>query len=179
MVSLSHLSEPIELNRFSDISLVPLADLPIQRVLEFGACPSDILTSYLQGICCAEGRSVDRNILSSGIVSREGHDGSTEHVADLRRAINWLDLSLTSGFAQLSTQPLPSGQTLFSEPQSCFQPAEGSKPALAQEALDILARWQKVAYDADATSFLDSELCLNVLDRPMVRGSESFAKRGF
>lgn len=173
MVSPSDLAEDIQLNCLSDISLIPLADLPIQRVLEFGACPSDILASYLQGICCVEGRSVERRLLSSAIVSREGHDGSTQHVVDIRRAINWLDLSLSTGFSQLSTETLPSGPTLSSEPL-CRSRTDKSGPSLPRETLCILAQWKKSAYDADATSFLDSELCFNTLDRLLVRDSDFF-----
>ncbi|KAK7061722.1 transcription initiation factor [Favolaschia claudopus] len=48
----------------ADISLIPIADLPLQTILYFQPCPSEIAGSYLQGLCCAEGHIVDRNVLA-------------------------------------------------------------------------------------------------------------------
>ena len=51
------------LRQTSDISLVPMSDLPVQNVLVFEPCPPAIAASYLQAVCCSEGRLVDRETL--------------------------------------------------------------------------------------------------------------------
>ncbi|KAJ7771367.1 hypothetical protein DFH07DRAFT_914076 [Mycena maculata] len=48
----------------NDISLVPTSELPLQTILEFEPCPPDVAGSYLQGLCCAEGHIVDRDVLA-------------------------------------------------------------------------------------------------------------------
>ncbi|KAJ7276403.1 hypothetical protein B0H12DRAFT_997820, partial [Mycena haematopus] len=45
----------------NDISLIPTGDLPLQKILEFQPCQSDVAGSYLQGLCCAEGFIVNRD----------------------------------------------------------------------------------------------------------------------
>lgn len=144
-------------------------DLPLQRVLDFDACPSDIMTSYLQGICCAEGRSVDRMVLQRCIASREdqGPNRRSEHVSDLRRAIHCLDISLTTGFPQASAESQPSVPTLFDLGPGIRSSSIPTSEASGKEA--ALVKFRKAAYDAEVASFLDSELSRNVLDRPAVR----------
>ncbi|KAF6762114.1 hypothetical protein DFP72DRAFT_1164969 [Ephemerocybe angulata] len=155
----------------NDISLVPLADLPLQRVLRFDACASDLLTSYLQGICCAEGRSVDRMALTRCIASREGQDPTKRsgHVFDLRRAIHSLDLALMTGFAQLKLDTEPSEPTLDSEPATCSSSGLGNEETRKEE----LERCRKMDRATDIASFLDSELSRNALDRPVAIEIES------
>ncbi|KAF8974559.1 hypothetical protein BDZ97DRAFT_35100 [Flammula alnicola] len=48
----------------NDLSLVPVHDLPLQNILHFEPCPSDIAASYLQALCSAEGYSVNRGFVS-------------------------------------------------------------------------------------------------------------------
>ncbi|KAI0633367.1 hypothetical protein C8Q77DRAFT_783996 [Trametes polyzona] len=45
----------------NDTSLVPLQDIPLQTVLEFAPCPTPLAASYLQALCLAEHRTVDRD----------------------------------------------------------------------------------------------------------------------
>ncbi|KAK2466213.1 hypothetical protein APHAL10511_001855 [Amanita phalloides] len=47
----------------NDVSLVPVSDLPLQTVLEFEPCAATVAASYLQAVCCQEGRLVDREAL--------------------------------------------------------------------------------------------------------------------
>ena len=101
------------------------------------------------------------------IASREGQDPShrSEHVSDIRRAIHWLDLSLTTGFSHASAETQLSVSTLF-------DPGPGLRPSLGRDASEKeveLAQLRKAAYDADIASCLDSELSRNALDRPAVR----------
>lgn len=75
----------------SDISLVPVTDLPLQDVLNFRLCSTTVATSYLQALCCAEGYLVDRSALSRFY----DNPGSLEidlYTPDLRRAIHNLQL---------------------------------------------------------------------------------------
>lgn len=80
----------------ADISLVPVDDLPLQTVLEFQPCPSDVAGSYLQGLCCAEGSIVKREVLAR-MYANGGHD--------LRHTILRLQ-GLCQGFP-LGTRPDP------------------------------------------------------------------------
>lgn len=70
----------------TDISLVPAQDLPLQAVLEFKPCATDIAVSYLQNLCSAEGCSVDCDILS------QLYTRSSKSLPDLRRTINALQV---------------------------------------------------------------------------------------
>ncbi|KAJ6515891.1 hypothetical protein C8R45DRAFT_957986 [Mycena sanguinolenta] len=78
----------------NDISLIPTGDLPLQNILEFQPCPSDVAGSYLQGLCCAEGFIVNREVL----VKMYANGG-----CDLRHTIHRLQV-LCQGFP-LGTRP--------------------------------------------------------------------------
>ncbi|KAF8897537.1 hypothetical protein BD779DRAFT_1491391 [Infundibulicybe gibba] len=47
----------------NDLALVPTLDLPLQTTLMFQPCESGIAASYLQGLCSAEGRMIERDNL--------------------------------------------------------------------------------------------------------------------
>ncbi|TFY83611.1 hypothetical protein EWM64_g405 [Hericium alpestre] len=83
-------------DRDADVTLVPTEDLPLQDILTFKPPPRPIVTSFLQGLCLAEGLRVDRQHLEHVLTAehrtfphdRVGPDEpSTSHV-DLRQCIN-------------------------------------------------------------------------------------------
>jgi hypothetical protein len=72
------------MNRWkTDISLVPVHDLPLQAILEFKPCPAEAAVSYLQKLCSAEGYFVESDDLSQLY---------TSSAPDLRRTINALQV---------------------------------------------------------------------------------------
>ncbi|KAJ8086627.1 hypothetical protein PM082_005450 [Marasmius tenuissimus] len=72
----------------NDLSLVPTADLPLQDIREFEACPTQVATSFLHALCCAEGYMADSESLSKLCSSNSDYDsGKGVHCLDLRRAI--------------------------------------------------------------------------------------------
>ncbi|KAJ6599063.1 hypothetical protein DFH09DRAFT_23406 [Mycena vulgaris] len=71
----------------NDISLVPTSELPVQTMLYFQPCPPAVAGSYLQGLCCAEGHIVDRNVLTKMYAQGD----------DLRHTIHRLQM-LCQGF---------------------------------------------------------------------------------
>ncbi|KAJ7498919.1 hypothetical protein FB451DRAFT_1427460 [Mycena latifolia] len=71
----------------NELSLVPASELPLQTILEYQPCPPAVAGSYLQGLCCAEGHIVDRNVLTK--MYAQGYD--------LRHTIHRLQL-LCQGF---------------------------------------------------------------------------------
>ncbi|KAI0356199.1 hypothetical protein OH77DRAFT_240046 [Trametes cingulata] len=92
----------------NDTSLVPIGDLPLQTTLYFDPCPTPLATSYLQALCLAENRIVDRDAIERlyvGLSARvEADDGDmTLHpelipmcAPDLRRTINQLQSGAVS-----------------------------------------------------------------------------------
>ncbi|KAJ6539350.1 P-loop containing nucleoside triphosphate hydrolase protein [Mycena capillaripes] len=72
----------------NDLSLVPTSELPLQTILEFQPPLPDVAGSYLQGLCCAEGSIVNRDVLSK-MYAKGGYD--------LRHTIHRLQL-LCQGF---------------------------------------------------------------------------------
>lgn len=88
---------------FSDISLVPIEELPLQNILYFEPCSPGIATSYLQGLCMAEGHLVEKEFVSSlymdPIPEQQCSDiFSVEPLPkhDLRRTINALQAVCTT-----------------------------------------------------------------------------------
>ncbi|KAJ7129668.1 P-loop containing nucleoside triphosphate hydrolase protein [Mycena epipterygia] len=71
----------------NDLSLIPTIELPLQTILNFQPCPPAIAGSYLQGLCCAEGHIVDRDVLTKMYANGN----------DLRHTIHRLQL-LCQGF---------------------------------------------------------------------------------
>ena len=71
------------MNRWkTDVSLVPVYDLPLQAILEFKPCSAEAAVSYLQRLCSAEGYFVESDDLSQLYAPCE----------DLRRTINALQV---------------------------------------------------------------------------------------
>lgn len=92
------------MSRDTDINLVPTLDLPLQSILFFQSCPPPVAASYLQALCLAEGRLLDRNFLvdlceaTCRIDAFDMPDSPLNPVTevlpvpDLRRAIHHLQL---------------------------------------------------------------------------------------
>jgi hypothetical protein len=95
-----------------DLSLIPVADIPLQAVLNFGRCDIELATSYLQAISLAEGRPIERNV-AQDIYTRQAvyfpMEADTPDqpllpvpsqvdlvLPDLKRAINHLQISLNT-----------------------------------------------------------------------------------
>ncbi|TFK55724.1 hypothetical protein OE88DRAFT_1722752 [Heliocybe sulcata] len=85
----------------TDVSLVPLQDLPLQEVLVFAPAPPKIAASYLQSLCLAEEFRIDRRFLTQLYEAPEGREmglsdpadwSQEEDLQDLRFAINQLQL---------------------------------------------------------------------------------------
>ncbi|KAH9482666.1 Telomere length regulation protein elg1 [Psilocybe cubensis] len=83
----------------NDPTLVPTQDLPLQTIIEFEPCPTDVAASYLQAVCLSEGYQVDRNLISRMYLyplegDRTGLYSASCRTAgrDLRRTINALQI---------------------------------------------------------------------------------------
>ena len=75
----------------TDVSLVPVHDLPLQAVLEFKPCPTDAAVSYLQNLCSAEGYIVESDNLSQ-LYTGSGPGEALQSAPDLRRTIHALQV---------------------------------------------------------------------------------------
>ncbi|KAF8222174.1 hypothetical protein L208DRAFT_1462170 [Tricholoma matsutake] len=164
----------------NDISLVPTLDLPLQTILTFQACPAPVATSYLQGLCSAEGYLVERDSLL------ELYDSTCEctdipisssalledfPVPDLRRTINCLQLrcSTTGG-----TIP-PSGRTVKWQTESEYSIEDlsdwkwsikgPSSPSVSSADAEFPSPCVSVISHVDLVSFVDSQLLQSELDR--------------
>lgn len=47
----------------TDVGLIPTEDLPLQTILQFQPCPSNVAATYMQIMCLAEGRLFDHQSL--------------------------------------------------------------------------------------------------------------------
>ena len=100
------------MKRHLDLSLISIADIPLQAVLNFGPCDVELATSYLQAISLAEGRPIERNV-ARDIYTRQAVYFPMEAdipdqpllplpsqadlvLPDLKRAINHLQISLNT-----------------------------------------------------------------------------------
>ena len=75
----------------TDVSLVPVHDLPLQAVLEFKPCPADVAVPYLQDLCSAEGYFVESDYLSQ-LYTRSAPSEALQSAPDLRRTIHALQV---------------------------------------------------------------------------------------
>ena len=106
-----------------DISLVPLEDLPLQSVLYFEPCHPTVAVPYLRGLCAAEGRLVQQDVIS-GLYNIFSPDQSSNAVAgwDLRRNINALQVLCATAnsieYANLSGNISEANGTFLTSPRS-------------------------------------------------------------
>lgn len=138
----------------SDISLVPVMDLPLQDILNFQLCSTPVATSFLQALCCAEGYLLERNALSRFYENA----GSLEIDLDLRRAIHNLQLW-------------------------CPANEKGARAAIDDEKIEDALPWDwhssdgsthsiggTEAYHAELVSFVDCYLLRKNPDTPKASG---------
>jgi hypothetical protein len=107
------------MKRHLDLSLIPVTDIPLQAVLNFGQCDVELATSYLQAIGVAEGRPIERNV-AQGIYTRQAvyfpmpadtpdqpllplPSQADLVLPDLKRAINHLQVSLNMSCETVGT----------------------------------------------------------------------------
>ena len=100
-----------------DISVVPLDILPLQTVLHFSPCPTPVAASYLQAIGSIEGRPLERSVAERLYENKRPlcddarFDAAVHPIfvpqptADLRRAINQLQLGESQGCVSLAVAP--------------------------------------------------------------------------
>ncbi|KAH9892825.1 hypothetical protein C8Q73DRAFT_791823 [Cubamyces lactineus] len=98
----------------NDMSVVPLDILPLQTVLHFSPCPTPIAASYLQALGSVEGRPLERGVAERLYENKRTPDDYAQFdavvhpifvpqpTADLRRAINQLQLGESNGYATLA-----------------------------------------------------------------------------
>ncbi|GJE84010.1 P-loop containing nucleoside triphosphate hydrolase protein [Phanerochaete sordida] len=117
---IKHCRRPVVL-ACNDVSLIPRNDLPLQATLEFRKCPSHSAASYLQAVCLAEKRPVDRTDIL---------DVLEKSVGDLRHALQQLQVGVgdsaaaTGGEQTLEATPVPQ----LSPDSSPLTWTEGSSP---------------------------------------------------
>ena len=88
----------------TDVSLVPVHDLPLQAVLEFKPCPTEAAVFYLQNLCSAEGYFVESDDLS------QLYNGSAPSAPDLRRTIHALQVICLKETKSNPVQPRGAGK---------------------------------------------------------------------
>jgi hypothetical protein len=158
------MSRPLYLSQltwisFLDVSLIPTLDLPLQTILTFQACPAPVATSYLQGLCYAEGYSVERDSLLE-LYERTDPSVSASamfvesQVPDLRRTINCLQF-------QCLTCP-PSGRMVRCQTDSESSIEDLSDWSWPHSYPTMDAKFQiprrPVMDHAELISFVDSQL---------------------
>ncbi|EAU84789.2 hypothetical protein CC1G_00308 [Coprinopsis cinerea okayama7 len=164
----------------NDVSLVPVLDLPIQKVLNFEPCPPDVAVSYLQSIACAEGRPATREglmrLLEMRKASMEDEPGTrhwlvAQATCDLRHAINLLQVTLGTGPPQLGSATTPLDETGVPGPSNDDHPRQApadEERALLHDKEKILGFWKEVAHEAETRSFLDSQMAQGFTGVPSI-----------
>lgn len=138
----------------NDVSLIPRDDLPLQTTLEFRACPTPLAVSYLQAVCLAERKPLDRETISRTL---EESSGDLRH-ALLQLQVGVEDTTSLAGEAQsIETapvpQPSPDSSPLTWGENSCGQePRSPSGEAAAVEARVL----REVEKQHELYSFVDA-----------------------
>ncbi|KAG5652436.1 hypothetical protein H0H81_005032 [Sphagnurus paluster] len=182
---------------YTDISLVPTQDLPLQAILTFQPCEEEVATSYLQGLCAAEGSKLQREVLNRmygdsapklDVIDTPDMPAPPESCAfpapDLRRTINRLQF-LCSSTDSDSDAPVnlrwdhAPGSRLedlcdwgwpVKESTANVRPYSGSSVGMSEKVMGQTppARWL-AARHADLVSFVDSYLTRSPWDTEAVR----------
>lgn len=129
----------------SDINLLPLDQLPVQKVLSFTRPPAPVTAAYLSAVCRAESTQPDETFFSTL---------QTESVVDLRRCINQCQLGYF-GTIHLQETTRDSWEGALEKrahfPQWVLQPLDESRHK---------ALFRCLTKHTDAISYLDSRLVL-------------------
>ena len=135
----------------SDINLLPLDQLPVQKILPFTQPPLPVVAAYASAICCAEGTQPDERTLPSLQINS---------AVDLRHWINQCQLGMSSrpsGTAHLQETSRSSWDNVLGK--SAHFPWCGSP---LRDVSQHKALLRSLAEHADNISYLDSCLVLRV-----------------
>lgn len=162
---------------FPDHTLVPLSDLPLQDILGFSPCPTDLATSYLQCLASAEGYLVNRDTLGSfakasySLTSADLPDTPQHPLSgqlpepDLRASI--LNLQLLCTHASPSTDSVwDSRNDQPTPPRHLFEwsGTEGAGVAVEDTSHHQLRHLHQLTEHCDNASFADSFLTRSAQD---------------
>lgn len=144
------------LNRFRpdvlhpDVNLLPLDQLPVQKILPFTRPPTSAAIPYISAICCAEGTQLNEHLLTL----------QTGSVVDLRWCINQCQLGTllrSPGTTHLQETSRDNWEDVL-EKWACFPQWELPLTDESQHK----AQFRCLAIHADNVSYLDSHLALHV-----------------
>ncbi|KAF5389049.1 hypothetical protein D9757_004890 [Collybiopsis confluens] len=140
----------------NDASLVPVADLPLQDVLNFNLCSTPVAASFLQALCCAEGYLLERDVLSRFYENSDSFDTS----GDLRKAIHNLQFWCPENTQGVRTAI---GYQHGKETENIV---DREWPSFDVGSMQVQAIGDGQAYHADLVSFADCYLLRNAADTP-------------
>lgn len=156
--------------------MIPAQDLPLQSIIQFEPCPTDVAASYLQAVCFAEGYTVDRDLIShlylyplQGDPAKIFSPSFPTATPDLRRTLNALQIKCAT-FAKPAPGIIPACNSLAVEGPSEADAAEAHP--FAQPVAERKAR--ALGKKSEFLSFLDGELVRDPSDIITVRQSWNF-----
>ena len=135
----------------SDINLLPLHQLPVQKILFFTQPPLPVVAAYASAICCDEGTRLDERTFSSL---------QKNSAVDLRHWINQCQLGAPSRPAD-TAQPQETSRSNWNDvlEKSAHFPWCGLP---LRDESQHKALFLSLAKHADDISYLDSRLVLRV-----------------
>ncbi|PPR06958.1 hypothetical protein CVT26_004278 [Gymnopilus dilepis] len=140
----------------NDISLVPIGDLPLQTIIEFAPCPTDVATSYLQALCTAEGYSINRDAIS------QLYEGQLIPAPILQRAPKKPDLRRTINELQIQCPALSRSHAIASDGTVAHSRSEAEDaPAVGKFSMkkyEFLSYFDSNVVTDPSVTFKDTEL---------------------
>ena len=133
-----------------DVNLLPLDQLPVQKILSFTRPPTSVVTAYTSAICCAEGTQPDEHFFAL----------LTGSVVDLRWCINQCQLGMSLGSPATTHLQETFRDKWKDSLDKCVCFPEWELP-LGDES-QHRAQFRRLAIHTDNTSYLDSRLVLRV-----------------
>ncbi|KAF9221971.1 hypothetical protein BS17DRAFT_796785 [Gyrodon lividus] len=162
----------------NDLRLVPLADLPLQKILVFEPCPSPVAATFLQCLSLTEGCLIPREDLMVLYETTHVIDGldipdaplypRTEPLPlpDLRRSITQLQM-LCAGAARGSAS-----SEMLQGDEAAGHVRRSARTISAQSSASLLPStiecewWRKMSTQADLLSHVNAQLCRSPLHTP-------------
>ncbi|KAG2141705.1 uncharacterized protein EDB93DRAFT_1089065 [Suillus bovinus] len=157
----------------NDITLVPVADLPLQSVLTFQPCPSEPAVTFLQCLCVTQGYAIPRykliqlyettHIVQSMDLPDAPLNPRTEPLPppDLRRSITQLQLICTDATHEANV-PQEAQGAAENFPSLPMTISAQSGADVSETSTEELWRWASTY--TDCVSYTDSYLCRGPLD---------------
>ena len=133
-----------------DINLLPLDQLPVQKILSFAQPPTPVATAYLSAMCRAEGAQPDEYFLST-LQARS--------VADLRWCINQCQLG--TSIRPDTTHPQETTRNSWGVVLDEYSRIP-QRELLPRDESQHKALFRYLAKRTDNISYLDSRLVLRV-----------------